>query len=98
LSEVISIHDGDSILTAQKLANTLGLAVGISSGCNFLAAVRAQEMVGPDAVVVTVFSDDNKKYLRTALTNEEPVKPEYKTPEIELLSVGTVGRACESCH
>jgi len=50
LSEVISIHDGDSILMAQKLANTLGLAVGISSGCNFLAAVRAQEMVGPDAV------------------------------------------------
>ena len=98
LSEVISIHDGDSILMAQKLANTLGLAVGISSGCNFLAAVRAQEMVGPDAVVVTVFCDDNKKYLRTALTNEEPVKPEYKTPEIELLSVGTVGRACESCH
>jgi cysteine synthase len=80
LSEVISIHDGDSILMAQKLANTLGLAVGLSSGCNFLA-VRAQEMVGPDAVVVTVFCDDNKKYLRTALTNEEPVKPEYKTPE-----------------
>jgi len=94
---VISIHDGDSILMAQKLANTLGLAVGLSSVCNFLA-VRAQEMVGPDAVVVTVFCDDNKKYLRTALTNEEPVEQEYKTPEIELLSVGTVGRACESCH
>ena len=55
-------------------------------------------MVGPDAVVVTVFCHDNKKYLSTALTNEEPVKPEYKTPEIELLSVGTVGRACEFCH
>jgi cysteine synthase A len=37
LNEVISIHDGNSILMAQKLANTLGLAVGISSECNFLA-------------------------------------------------------------
>jgi cysteine synthase len=98
LNEVISIHDGDSILMAQKLANTLGLAVGISSGCNFLAAVCAQEMVARDAVVVTVFCDDSKKYLSTGLTHEEPVKPEYKTPEIELLSVGTVGRACEFCH
>src|SRR5271169_3546787 len=98
LNEVISIHDGDAILMAQKLANTLGLAVGISSGCNFLAAVRAQEMVGRDAVVITTFCDDNKKYLSTALTHEEPVKPEYVTPEVELVSVGTVGRACEFCH
>jgi cysteine synthase A len=98
LNEVISIHDGDSILMAQKLASRLGLAVGISSGCNFLAAVRAQEKVDRDAVVVTVFCDDSKKYLSTALTNEEPVKPQYMTPEIELLSVGTVGRACEFCH
>jgi cysteine synthase A len=98
LNRVISIHDGDAILMAQKLANTLGLAVGISSGCNFLAAVRAQEMTERDAVVVTVFCDDNKKYLSTMLTNDEPVKPEYLTPEIELISVGTVGRACEFCH
>jgi hypothetical protein len=37
-------------------------------------------------------------YSGFALTNEEPLKPEYKTPEIELLSVGTVRRACEFCH
>jgi cysteine synthase len=98
LNQVISIQDGDAILMAQKLANRLGLAVGISSGCNFLAAVEAQEMVGSDAVVVTVFCDDNKKYLSTALTQEESVKPGYLTPQIELLSVGTIGRACESFH
>jgi cysteine synthase len=63
------------------------------------AGVTQQEKrEGRDAVVVTVFCYDNKKYLSTALANEEPVKPEYKTPEIELLSVGTVGRACEFCH
>jgi cysteine synthase A len=60
LNEVISIHDGDSMLMAQKLASTLGQAEGISSGCNFLAGVRAQEMVARDAVVVTAFCDDSK--------------------------------------
>jgi hypothetical protein len=80
---------------AQKLANTLGWPRGFPRDA--ISRRRARGMVGRDAVVVTVFCDDNKKYLRTALTNEEPVKPEYKTPEIELLSVGTVGRACELC-
>ncbi|SNT14626.1 cysteine synthase A [Granulicella rosea] len=85
LNEVLSISDGDSILMAQKLAGKLGLGVGISSGCNFLAAVRAQERLGAEAVVVTVFCDDNKKYLSTALMAEEPVKSGYLSPEIELL-------------
>jgi hypothetical protein len=55
-------------------------------------------MVGRDAVVVTVFCDDKKKYLSTSLTNEEQVEPECKTPGTEPCSVGTVGRACEFCH
>jgi cysteine synthase len=98
LDEIISVPDGDAILMSQKLATNLGLAVGISSGCNFLAAVKAQEKLGGDAVVVTVFCDDNKKYLSTALLGDEPVKPGYLSPEIELLGLGTVGRACEFCH
>jgi cysteine synthase A len=83
---------------AQKLAFNLGLAVGISSGCNFLAALRAQDKIAPDAAVVTVFCDDNKKYLSTALMHNEPVREDYLTPHIELLGLGTVGRACEFCH
>lgn len=83
---------------AQRLATALGLAVGISSGCNFLAAVQAQEKIGPNAVVATVFCDDNKKYLSTALMSEEPAKPNYLSSQIELLGLGTVGRACEFCH
>lgn len=98
LNEVISISDGDAILMAQKLATTLGLAVGISSGCNFLAAVKAQDKIGSDSCVVTVFCDDNKKYLSTALMSEEPPQPGYLSPQIELLGMGTVGRACEFCH
>jgi len=98
LDEVLSVSDGDAILMAQKLAFSLGLAVGISSGCNFLAAVKAQEKLGPDAPVVTIFCDDNKKYLSTALMNEEAPRPKYLSPRIELLGIGTVGRACEFCH
>jgi len=98
LDEIIAVPDGDAILMAQKLATNLGLAVGISSGANFLAALQAQEKIGPEAAVVTVFCDDNKKYLSTALMSDEPVKPGYRSPEIELLGFGTVGRACEFCH
>jgi cysteine synthase A len=98
LDEVIAISDGDAILMAQKLATTLGLAVGISSGCNLLAAVKAQAKIGPESCVVTVFCDDNKKYLSTALMSEETPKPDYLSSQIELLGMGTVGRACEFCH
>jgi len=97
LDEVISVCDGDAILTAKKLASQMGLAVGISSGCNFVAAVLAQEKIGPEAVVVTVFPDDNKKYLSTALMHEEPCRPGYISPEIELLSLSAIGRTCEFC-
>ena len=85
LDPVLMVHDGDAILMAQKLASQLGLAVGISSGANFLAAVMAQERLDGDAVVVTVLPDDNKKYLSTELLREEPAKEGYLAPEIELI-------------
>ncbi len=92
LDEVISVSDGDSILMAQKLARDLGLAVGISSGANFLGALIAMERLGKDAIVATVFCDDNKKYLSTDLVRDEPAKPEYLSPHIELFGYQTIGR------
>lgn len=92
LDEVLAISDSDSILMAQKLARTLGLGVGISSGCNFLAAVRAQEALGPEVPVVTLFCDDNKKYLSTALFGDEPVRDDHMTPHIELLDYRVIRR------
>ena len=86
LDEVLSVSDGDSILMAQKIASELGLGVGISSGCNLIAAIRAQEKLAPSATVVTVFCDDNKKYLTTALLQQEPVKPGYLSSDIALIS------------
>lgn len=96
LDEVIAVSDGDSILMAQKLASTLGLAVGISSGANFLGALDVAERLGPDAVVVTVFPDDNKKYLTTALLQNEPAREGYLSPEVELESFETLKRICDN--
>lgn len=92
LDEVISVSDGDSILMAQMLAKELGLAVGISSGANFLGALIALERLGGDAIVATVLCDDNKKYLSTDLVRDETVKPAYLSPEVRLFGYQTIGR------
>jgi cysteine synthase len=97
LDRVIPVDDGDAILMAQKLATQLGLAVGISSGANFLGAVIAQDSLGPDAVVVTVFPDDNKKYLSTDLLREEPVRDAFLSPSITLTGFGALKRVCHTC-
>lgn len=87
LDEIIMVDDGDSIIMAQKLAKELGLGVGISSGANFLGAVMAQNKFGKDFNVVTLFSDDSKKYLSTDLIHKEEVKDGFISPDIELISV-----------
>jgi cysteine synthase A len=97
LNPVVSVHDGDAILMAQKLASGLGLAVGISSGANFLGAIKTQHEMGHAAVVTTVFPDDNKKYVSTDLLREEPVKPDYLAPEVELLGYEAFKRVCFTC-
>ena len=59
---IIAVSDEDAIAMAQKLSKELGLGVGISSGANFIGAV----LTGIDNIV-SVFADDNKKYLSTDL-------------------------------
>jgi cysteine synthase A len=97
LDPVIAVDDGDAILMAQKLARQLGLGVGISSGANLLGALMVQERLGVEAVVVTIFADDNKKYLSTDLMREEPAKAGFLSPEIELKGFRAYKRACTVC-
>lgn len=97
LDEVISVDDGDAIIMAQKLASELGLGVGISSGGNFLGALKVQNELGRDAVVVTILADDNKKYLSTDLLRAEPVKDGFMAPDVRLLSVHAFKRVCQTC-
>jgi cysteine synthase A len=97
LEAPVSVSDGDSILMAQKLACELGLAVGISSGANFLAAVQVQHALGDNAVVATVFPDDNKKYLSTDLLRDEPSKSHYLSRAIKLNKFRALSRVCQAC-
>lgn len=97
LDEVIAVDDGDAIIMAQKLATQLGLAVGISSGANFIGALMVQEQLGKDSVVTTVFPDSNKKYLSTDLLKEEQVKTGFISPDVELLHFSAQKRVCRLC-
>ncbi|NQY12551.1 MAG: PLP-dependent cysteine synthase family protein [Henriciella sp.] len=90
LDSVISVSDGDAILMAQKLASELGLAVGISSGANLIGALAVQDQLGSESTVATIFCDDNKKYLSTDLAREEPVKPDYISPDVELIGFESI--------
>ena len=97
LDEVISVDDGDAIIMAQKLSSRLGIGVGISSGANFLGALKVQNDLGRNTVVITIFADDNKKYLSTDLLNEEPVRPDFLSTDVELLRYTAIKRVCYTC-
>lgn len=64
IDKILLINDNDAVNMARLLAKKLGLGVGISSGANFLAAVMLNS---GNENIVTVFPDDNKKYLSTDL-------------------------------
>lgn len=83
IDKVILIDDEEAIKMSQNLAKSLGLGVGISSGANMLASILMNEEVTGN--IVTVFPDDNKKYLSTNLTKDFSNK-KYLSDEIKLLS------------
>jgi len=97
LDEVIAVDDGDAIIMAQKLASELGIGVGISSGANFLGALAVLENRDFEGVVVTVFPDDNKKYLSTDLLKTEPLESGYIAPRVRLSGFHAFKRVCHTC-
>lgn len=86
LDSIVQVSDGEAILMAQKLAREAGMAVGISSGANLVGAIKLQQQYGADKIVVTIFPDDNKKYVSTDLFKEEPYREGYITNDIKFLS------------
>lgn len=68
IDDIILINDDDAINMSRKLAKELGLGVGISSGANLIGSILLTEKISKP--VVTVFADDNKKYLSTDLSKE----------------------------
>lgn len=83
IDKIFLINDDDSVNMARKIAKELGIGVGISSGANALASILAKEET--EEAVVTVFSDDNKKYLSTDLEKEIDNNKEFISNKIQLL-------------
>lgn len=83
IDEIILVNDDDSINMARKIALELGIGVGISSGANMIASVIAKAKNTKE--IVTVFPDDNKKYLTTDLSKPIDNNIEFISNEIELL-------------
>jgi cysteine synthase B len=61
--EVVTVSTEDAQGTARRLAREEGLFVGVSSGANFLAALRYARGLAPGSTVVTVLCDGGARYL-----------------------------------
>lgn len=83
IAKVYDISDMDAINMARLISKKLGIGVGISSGANLIGAILMQEEFDID--VVTVFPDDNKKYLSTDLINEIDYNKDFISNKIELI-------------
>ncbi len=83
IDEIVLVNDMDSINMSKKIASNLGIGVGISSGANFIASVLSND--NGDNKIVTVFSDDNKKYLSTDLSGNIDNNKGFISNKIELL-------------
>jgi cysteine synthase A len=92
LDDIVDVWDGDAIIMARRLAAELGLAVGISSGANFIGALKAGSALDGEPVVATVFADSNKKYLSTDLCRDEEAKAGYVSTEVEFLGCRVLPR------
>ena len=84
INEIILINDEDAINMSRKLARELGLGVGISSGANLIGSIVLKEKI-KDAVI-TVFADDNKKYLSTDLSKEIDDNKQFLSNQIRLVN------------
>ena len=85
--DILLINDEDAMNMARKLAKELGLGVGISSGANFIGAVLSQERLeeNEEGNIVTVFADDNKKYLSTDLGKMMVENASLISEQVELI-------------
>lgn len=84
IDEIYQINDRDAMNMSRMLARSLGLGVGISAGANLLGAIQL-EAKHPGVKAVTVFADDNKKYLSTALRGEIEQHSGFVSNRVELL-------------
>lgn len=85
---IFDIDDEDATNMARIINKKLGLGVGISSGANLLGAILLNEYT--KYPVITIFPDDNKKYLSTDLSKKINLKKELISNKIKLLDYTTI--------
>ena len=81
--KTIEYNDEDAINMSRLLSRELGLGVGISSGANLIGSILLEDRI--DGNVVTIFADDNKKYLSTDLLKSVDNNPDFISNQIELI-------------
>lgn len=84
IDEVFLINDEDAINMSRKLSKELGLGVGISSGANLIGAIKLEDKIKKEVVIV--FPDDNKKYLSTDLVQNMNNSSNLLSNNVELLN------------
>ena len=88
IKDVILVNDMDAINMSKKLSKELGLGIGISSGANMIASVLLKEIGYKN--IVTVFPDDNKKYLSTDLAKDIKLKDDNISSKVKLLGIEVI--------
>lgn len=94
LEKIVSVDDADAMIMAQKI-NRAGLSVGISSGANFIGALKlilegnSQSQASSSTTVATIFCDSALKYLSTDLCRHEPLQDKLIAPEVEIVAIKT---------
>lgn len=89
IDRVFDINDEDAINISKLIAKKLGLGVGISSGANLLGAILLNHQDNINNTI-TIFPDDNKKYLTTDLTKELKYNKNLISNQIELISYESI--------
>ena len=84
IDDIILINDNDAINMSRKLSRDLGLGVGISSGANLIGSILLTEKI--ENAVVTIFADDNKKYMSTDLSKDIDDNLDFISNQIELIN------------
>lgn len=85
IDKIIDINDEDAINMSKIIARTFGLGVGISSGANFLGCVLSNT-----DNVVTIFTDDLKKYLSTDLSENINNDKNLNSNKVKLINLEVV--------
>ena len=88
IDKIILVNDDDAINMSRIISKELGIGIGISSGANFIGSVLLADEI--EDKVVTVFADDNKKYLSTELSKDIDSNIEFVSNNIELLNYSVV--------